>query len=134
MSGDRSSSDEGPIVLRPPQVDALRPVHSAAFEEEFLEHLHECFPEHARALGRAGAVEVLRHGVERCMSYELHEPDEVMAYLEVMVLLGRDFDIDPALPWVREILGSDELHPRARAGHLTRTTLEYLRGLEEAEA
>ena len=123
------------LTLRPEQLDALlRYVHSPSFEQEAFEHLGECFPEQVHALGSEATKDAIRHGIARSIVHGMYEPVDVLASLEVMFLLGRDFDTDDRLPWVREILRSDELqHPGARASHLTRATLQFLEELAAEE-
>lgn len=69
-------------------------------------HAARLFPEACRALGPEGLRELVGHALERAMAHGLDRERDVLRYLAVMMTFGRDFDVDPAHPWAREVLGS----------------------------
>ena len=59
-------------------------------------HLKDVFPEQCRPLRDEDLRGLIRHGVERAATYELTLEYDVCLYLHLALVLGRDFDRDPA--------------------------------------
>lgn len=92
------------LKIRKEQKERLSQVMIRRFEDRMIEHLQRFFPARAAELGEAGLREHIHHGVARAASYEIVAERDVCKYIDLMFSLGRDFDVDPALPWARAIL------------------------------
>ena len=97
------------------------------FEERMKLHLKKFFPEHCAALGDEDLVEMIRYGIESAEKYQIEIERDVCIYIDLMFTLGQEFDTDPELPWVAEILGSEDIpSPTARIDALYEETQRQL--------
>jgi hypothetical protein len=95
------------------------------FEQEMLEHLKGFAPRPCEAAGEQGVRRIIRTGLERAARYRFTNCGSARFYIELMFLLGSDFDTDPLLPWAAPILNdrrdrdqlerADRLHDELRA-------------------
>lgn len=69
-------------------------------------HVQRLFPAACQGLGGEGVRELVRYGYDRATGYGLDREADVLRYLTVMFVFGRDFDRDPAHPWAAEVLSS----------------------------
>jgi hypothetical protein len=78
--------------------------------EAWLEgHLNSQFPEFVAHLAEEGLSRFIRHGIERAAAHDLTAGSQVAHWINLMVLLGPDFDTAEAgLPWVTAILRRTE--------------------------
>ena len=74
------------------------------FEDEMLEHIKTYFPNHWRIIGETQLRKVIQYSVSQAEQYGLTTQREVCLYLNLMLLLGSDFDTDVQLPWAEEVL------------------------------
>jgi hypothetical protein len=99
----------------------------ANFENQMVKQLQSFTPKHCEVIGDGGVRNVIRLGIERAEIHHLTNRGPVRFYIELMFMLGSDFDSDPQLPWVARILDDpntpDEM---ARARSLYDKTMEYL--------
>jgi hypothetical protein len=96
---------EQAMVIRPKQMQAFSDAAVAHFEDEMLNHLKGFAPKHCEIMGDDGVRQLIRLGMERARGHNLTNRGPVRLYLELMFLFGSDFDTDPQLRWVAEILG-----------------------------
>jgi len=92
-------------VLSEEQIGALEDVKHNAFGEEMLEELQELFPIEFAAAGEWRMRALVQYGCTRPQRYGIRNQSEIRRYIELMVQLGRNFDVDPELPWASQILG-----------------------------
>ena len=92
-------------VLSEEQIGALEDVKHNAFGEEMLEELRELFPIEFAAAGEWRMRALVQYGCTRPQRYGIRNQSEIRRYIELMVQLGRNFDVDPELPWASQILG-----------------------------
>ncbi len=117
------------LTIRREQMDTLGQDMQSRFEDFMVEHLRHYFPERSRELGEEAAGEAalraeIRIGIERAEEHGFTAERDVCKYLDLMFELGRDFDSDPALPWVRPILDDKSLpHPEDRINRLVAEAL-----------
>lgn len=74
------------------------------FEDLVLAHLKKFFPNQCKALGEARIRETIRYGVDRARGYQIVAERDVCKYIDLVIVLGRDFDTDDELPWAGRIL------------------------------
>jgi hypothetical protein len=92
------------------------------FETQMLTHLRRFFPESYQALGDDGARELIHLGLQRTASHHLVAERDVCKYINLMVVLGRDFD--HRVPWAREILNDHTTLPPEKLRRLYQSTIE----------
>ncbi len=121
------------LVIRQAQIDALSAALSQRFEERMVAHLWEVVPEDCEALGD----EEVRRSIQTCLrkarEYRISTAFDILRYLNVMYVLGLDFDTDPRFPWARELLLDFGISPRVRMDRLVRRTHEALAAREASE-
>lgn len=113
------------LKIRAEQVSALDQAIARSFEDDMARHLRRFVPPLAEVVGESGLRRAIRWGIERAERHGFTYRGPVRLYIELMALLGGQFDIDPLLPWAGEILRDpetpdqmdrgDDLHERATA-------------------
>lgn len=94
----------GMLVLRGEQMALFSQNAEKQFEDWMVAHLNRFFADGCQKLGEQGVRELIRHGIRRAASYRLTIRREVCKYIDVMLVLGRDFDKDPRHAWAGRIL------------------------------
>jgi len=118
------------LLLRSAQIDALTEQRLADFTERARAHVCRWFVATTRTMSDDAIREVIRHGVARARLHGIGSERDVCKYINLMFVFGRDFDRDPRLPWVHEILAGARVHR-----DLSTIELLYREALEhEAEA
>ena len=115
------------LKIRKEQMRAMGRVEFRSFEKQMLKHVHLYFPKHIELLGEEGVLKLIRHGYERGKEYDFSTRHEVCLFIDFMIMLGSDFDSDPQLPWVTEILKDESAYnPTERIDALYDKAMEYL--------
>ena len=97
------------LIIRQDQMDILRQEARKGFENRMLAHLTRYFSEACARMGEGETRDLIRYGIERANHYGIEAERDVCKYIDVMVVLGRDFDVDETFPWAAEILTDDTL-------------------------
>jgi hypothetical protein len=92
------------LTIRDEQIQALARADVARFEQRVFAHLKEFFPAQCRPLTEQELRRTIRVGLERAASYEIVSQRDVCMFIDLMMVLGRDFDTDKRFPWAQEIL------------------------------
>lgn len=92
------------LTLRPEQMEQFREAAVKRFERKMLSHLLKFFPKECRLLTEPDLHQMIRQGIAKAKTYGITAERDVCLYLDVMLVLGRDFDRDPKLSWVHSIL------------------------------
>lgn len=100
---------------------------SGHFEPRTAQHLKQAFPKQCESLGDDGIRGLVSHGRRRAKRYRLTSQSEVYLFIDLMFLLGKDFDDDPQLPWAGKALRSADVGGEpARARRLHAEAIAYL--------
>ena len=98
------------------------------FENEMVDHVKKFAPQQADDLGDERLHEIVNEGIERAKKYKLTNRGPVRFYVELMFLLGNDFDTDPRYPWVSNILNDFKITDQMeRANIIHEKYLDYKR-------
>jgi len=113
------------LMMRQAQIVAFEQAAVRNFKDRALRHLQEQAPLHSRILGEAGMRATISYGMTRAAGHGFTSVRSVLMYLDLMMMLCRDFDRDPQLPFAQRILHDprlahesiriDRLHQEARA-------------------
>jgi hypothetical protein len=96
------------------------------FETKMVKHLCEFSPMLAKASGEESLRKAIRAGIMRASKYGFTCQGPVRLYLELMLLLGCEFDTDPQYPWVTQTLIDQNAGPQMqRAEQLYERVLDY---------
>jgi hypothetical protein len=115
------------IAIRSEQMKEFSEVALKRFEDMIVVHLNKFFPDRCKAAGEPKVRELIRYGVERAASYQIVAKRDVSRYIDLMIVLGDDFDRDKHLPWAQEILRTRN-SPEVRISVLLKTAQTHLRG------
>jgi hypothetical protein len=74
------------------------------FEDWMTGHLKTFFPRQCDALGEAGIREIIQYGRKRASQHGFRTTSDVCKYIDLMIVLGRDFDTDARIRWAADIL------------------------------
>lgn len=74
------------------------------FEDDMVAHLHTFTPRHADVIGDEWLRRAIRLGIERAGAHGITNTGLVKFYIELMVMYGSTFDVDPLYPWAGEVL------------------------------
>jgi hypothetical protein len=115
------------LIIRADQVKTLERGALLNFENRMIQHLKQFAPRHAEVLGTDVLRNLVKLGIARAETYKFSKRGPVQFYLELMFMLGSDFDTDPQLPWAHDILKEIErLDEMARADLLHARAMQYL--------
>jgi hypothetical protein len=100
------------VIIRKEQMNVFaRPV-AADLACRIRTHVTRTFPAQCDALGEAEVRRRVRAGIARARGYGLQSHYDILRFVDLLFVLGPDFDSDPDLPWAKEILTD----PSARDG------------------
>ncbi len=114
------------LTIRPEQMEVFRKAALQKFEDELVGHLQGFAAKHSELLGDADLRRVIRLGMDRAARYGFTNRGPVRFYVELIFLLGSDFDTDPQLPWAGEVLNDPAITDQmARADQLHGRLTDY---------
>jgi hypothetical protein len=127
LSEDRGAILTGAMLLiRAQQMQAFEQASMARFERRMVAHLRQLAPKHCKAVGEAGLRQVVRVGFARAKDHGFTKRGPVKLYLDLMIMLGSDFDSDPQYPWAAALLDDpDTPDEMARAERLYEKAIDY---------
>lgn len=97
------------LIIRQEQMDEFIRKAAKNFEDWMVAHLMKFFPAECQILGDPGVRATIRYGIEKAERYGIATERGVCKYIDLMYALGQDFDTNPDLPWVQEILQDETL-------------------------
>ena len=115
------------LTIRREQFEVFAQADLRSFEEWVLAHLKRVFPSQSKTKGDDDLCELIRCGRPRAAAYGIQAKRDVCKYVDLMLVLGRDFDTDSRLPWAAEILQKSR-DPVAKMHFLYRAATEHISG------
>jgi len=115
------------MIIREDQMCALEGASERGFEMRMLERMRTYFPRHEQCLSETQLLDFVRLALNRAERHVLTTERSVALYLDLMCVLGSEFDTDPQIPWAAEIL-ADRTFP----AQSDRIDLLHSRGWEYA--
>src|SRR5262245_59344525 len=100
------------LLIREKQLQALADVEQARFVQEMVERVRRHLPHHFDALGHEKTQRAVEYGIDRARFHEIVSVPGVTAYVQLLFVLGPDFDSDPQLPWATAILREGDENTR----------------------
>jgi len=126
------------MIIRAEQMEALDAAASSAFEREMVEHLNAFEPRLCQAAKEDGVRRAVEVGIERARALGFTTRGQIAFHLELMCILGWQYEVDPQLAWVSETLeNAAPDDPKARANQLydrANAYLDEIAGPENAHA
>lgn len=101
----------------------------AAFDEfvsRSAARIADEFRTDAECMGTDGLAAFVRHGLARAGRHAIEDEHGVDLYLNLMLLLGAELDVDPQLRWVAPVLAARRAHVAPLAVRLDAAARAYL--------
>jgi hypothetical protein len=115
------------LTIRKEQVKVFKEQKLQDFIDEMTRHIQEFTPQQFKITGEANIRKVIKLGILRAENYGFTYRGPVQFYIELMFMLGSDFDTDPQYNWISEILKSDNnVDQMERADYLHEKVLDYV--------
>ena len=112
------------LTIRAKQMGALNQASTEQFIRRAIDHIRVSLPEIYGDIGddavRASALKAL----EKANQFAIEEQFDVIRYLNLMYILGFEFDEDTSYPWARETLLAEHFSPREKLDLLTQLALQ----------
>jgi hypothetical protein len=100
-------------TIRDAQLDAMQEFKLREFETRALGFLAREFPE-STGLDEDLRRRSVRTALEKGEQYGFDAAEDLYCWLELMYLLGLDFDVSPGAAWVQPLLQDEDLAIRTR--------------------
>jgi hypothetical protein len=115
------------LKIRSEQMKVFEQASSRSFEDLMVQHIKEFAPKHVEAIGDQVVHQIVVSGIERAREYGFTTRGPVRFYIELMFMLGSDFDTDLQLPWAAETLKkSDQTPQHIKADELYDKAMDYV--------
>ncbi len=97
------------LRIRKEQYEELGKIALKRFEESMVEHIKEFFPKYYEIHEEPLIRKVIQYAICRAENYDFRTERDVCLYINLVFLLGSNFDIDPQLPWAAAILNDETI-------------------------
>jgi hypothetical protein len=115
------------LKIRKVQMVELAKVSLKSFEDDMVEHIKKFFPKYHEVMGEPTVRKGIRYGIDRAKVYGFTTERDVCLYINLMFLLGSNFDTDVQLPWLADILTDEAgMEAAARMDKVYDAALKYL--------
>lgn len=92
------------LTMRPSQLAEFSRAEVDKFKSWMLVHLNKFFPSECQSAGETQVKEAILYGIKRAASYGITSKRDVCKYIDLMVVFGRNFDVEARSRWASEIL------------------------------
>lgn len=97
------------LTIRKEQMGVFETLFLERFRKTLRLHLREEFAEETTKMTDGELDKLIQLASDRARTYNVTTECDVTLFADLMFLKSRDFDRDPALPWVRTMLLDREL-------------------------
>jgi hypothetical protein len=87
------------LVIRKEQLNALGRIPLGEFELQLVSHFARFYPRECRLAGNSQVRQLVGMGIQRALQHGYTSQREASLYINLMIILGCDFDRDPQIPW-----------------------------------
>lgn len=115
------------MTIRPQQMAVFAQSEREKFQDWVVNHLWRFFPTQCAATGEQGLRRIVLDGIEKAARHGIKSRAGVCKYIDLMVLLGRDFETDPRFSAAADIL-RQPLPADTRMSNLVSYVTGILRG------
>jgi hypothetical protein len=103
---DREILHKGLLIIRQEQMAAFSRAEVEKFEAWMLNHLMQSFPKQCGGLREAELRELIQYGIKRARVHRITAARDVSKFIDLMMIVGRDFDTDQRSAWAGQILAN----------------------------
>ena len=106
----RIDSLQQPVLrVRPEHFEASDQRDFEMFKDEAVEQLKCHFPEQYARQGLDKTRDLVEQGIEQAKTYGIDTEPDIVHFLSLMTLFGKDFDQNPKTAWAGQILNDPQL-------------------------
>lgn len=102
------------LVIRRSQLNALGNVPLREYETQLVHHFARFYPRECRLAGSLQVQKLVSMGIQRALGHGYVAQREASLYINLMIILGCDFDLDPQIPWAARQIDDKGIHGRFR--------------------
>lgn len=84
------------------------------FERRAVAHLERCMPDRCERLGPVAVRASVREAIAKARTYRIESELDVLRLLNVMYVLGFDFETYPRYAWAAELLQDTQVQASSR--------------------
>lgn len=117
------------LVIRKEQLHALGSIPLSEFELQLVRHFGRFYPRECRLAGSTQVRKFVGMGIERALRHGYTAQREASLYVNLMIILGCDFDRDPQIPWAAQQI--DDARIRGRFRRIQRVHQSAVRYLDQ---
>lgn len=115
------------LIIRDAQMAVLEAPFLAQFETFMMRHLREDFTDEVSHMQDAALLSFIRYGVQSAKRHGATLTTSYGQYIDLMVVLGRDFVEDKAMPWASATLRDPSVaSPDERFDRLSFVAARYI--------
>ncbi|MES2163573.1 MAG: hypothetical protein V4476_20640 [Pseudomonadota bacterium] len=128
-----------PLIIRNEQLETFRLLARKRFEDDMVAHVRTSYPDQYGPWGDAGTRELVRGAVRKGAALGITARGAVAVLIELMVEVGREFELSPERQWAHAVLANPELpghvkvdvvQARIRARTLGRKLVRHRSGMD----
>lgn len=108
------------LLIRTHQIDSLLEPHRRTHLAALAQRLRRRHPEALASRTDVQLCALCVEGLNRATAYGCQEPPHDERYLDLMVVLGEDFDVSPDTHWAGEILRTPMVFGSAKLDQIER--------------
>jgi hypothetical protein len=102
------------LTIRKEQMAVFEAHFDRQFRAGLLRHVRTDLPTESKAMSDGDVDGMITQAIERGRPYGVTSERDVALFLDLMLLKGRDFDRDPKLRWMGNILKDKDLEGAAK--------------------
>lgn len=102
------------LVIRKYQMDEFTKYELKKFEDFMVRHLKQDLSKKVKGLPEETLRDMIQRGVSVAAYYGIRIEDDVKRYIDLMFILGEDFETSTDFSWTRDILKKEEMEPEER--------------------
>jgi hypothetical protein len=114
------------LTIRREQLTVFSEVEVRRFEDWTIAHLKKFFPRECAALGDPRLRDTVQYGIVRARTHGITSKRDVVKYIDLTIVFGRDFDTNKRLRWAADIL-AQRRQPDFRLPNLLRAAKAHLK-------
>ena len=102
------------LIIRQEQMDEFTKFELKKFEDSMVLHLRQDLSEKVEGLPGEDLRDIIQRGISVAEEYGIQIEDDVKRYIDLMFILGEDFDTSEESIWAGELLKKEEMEPEER--------------------
>jgi hypothetical protein len=110
------------LVIRKAQMDEFAKYELKRFEDHMVIHLREKLSEKVKDISEDMLRSTVQKGISDSEKYGIKSEDDVERYIDLMFILGRDFDTAESSAWAGEVLKEEAMSPEERLDKILELT------------